>query len=122
MQIRQARYKTSHQSFANIIAIGCFFISGFVGLVYEICWIRKASLAFGATTFAVSTVIAVFFGGLAVGSYVFGRYSQKTLRPLRVYALLEVGLGVMDLLSPSAFVWADKFYGLGGIGGAKGSG
>lgn len=54
----------------------------------------------------------MFFGGLAVGSYVFGRYSQKTLRPLRVYALLEVGLGVMGLLSPAAFVWTDKFYGV----------
>ena len=112
MQIDKARTKTGHSGPANIVACACFFISGFVGLVYEVCWIRKASLAFGATTFAVSTVVAVFFGGLAVGSYVFGRYSQKTLRPLRVYALLEVGLGVMGLLSPAAFVWADKFYGL----------
>ena len=112
MQIRKARTKTGDPSLSNVVAIGCFFISGFVGLVYEICWIRKASLAFGATTFAVSTVVAVFFGGLAIGSYFFGRYSQKTLRPLKVYALLEIGLGVMGLLSPAAFVWADKFYGL----------
>lgn len=112
MQNRQAVSKTIDWSFANITATGCFFVSGFVGLVYEICWIRKASLAFGATTFAVSTVVAVFFGGLAVGSYFFGRYSQKTLRPLRVYGLLEVGLGVMGLLSPAAFIWADKLYGV----------
>ncbi len=110
MRILKLKSKPDQPQAGNIIAICCFFISGFVGLVYEICWIRKASLAFGATTFAVSTVVAVFFGGLAVGSYVFGRYSQKTLRPLRVYALLEMGLGVLGLLSPAAFFWADKVY------------
>jgi predicted membrane-bound spermidine synthase len=45
----------------NGIAIVCFFLSGFAGLVYEVSWIRKASLVFGSTTFAVSTVLAVFF-------------------------------------------------------------
>jgi spermidine synthase len=96
----------------DLIAMACFFASGFAGLAYEICWIRKASLVFGATTFAVSTVIGVFFAGLALGSYVFGRYSQRTLRPLKVYAVLEISLGGIALLNPALFYWADDFYGL----------
>jgi spermidine synthase len=88
----------------------CFFASGFAGLSYEICWIRKASVIFGSTTFAVSTVMAVFFGGLAIGSYLFGQFSRKLGRPLMAYAFLEVCLGVIALLNPEIFVWSENLY------------
>ena len=94
------------------IALSCFFLSGFSGLVYEVAWIRKASLVFGATTFAVSTVLAVFFLGLACGSYLFGRIGQRIARPLRLYALIEIGLGLLALASPHAFDLVDALYGV----------
>ncbi len=72
---------------------------------------RKASLIFGSTTFAVSTVLAVFFLGLAVGSYLFGRIAQATTHPLRIYALIELVLGGLALASPYAFDLADNLYG-----------
>ncbi len=46
-------------------AIACLFLSGAAGLIDEVCWIRKAGLVFGSTTYALSTVLAVFFLGLA---------------------------------------------------------
>jgi spermidine synthase len=95
----------------NVVAIVCFFLSGFSALVYEVCWIRKASLVFGSTTFAVSTVLAVFFLGLACGSYLFGRIGQRTSQPLKLYAVIEIGLGLLALLSPYAFELADNLYG-----------
>ena len=98
-------------SIQNTVAITCFFLSGFAGLVYEVSWMRKASLIFGSTTFAVSTVLAVFFLGLAVGSYLFGRIAQATTRPLRLYALIEFALGALALVSPYAFDLADNLYG-----------
>ena len=94
-----------------LIALICFFLSGFAGLVYEVVWIRQASLLFGSTTFALSTVLAVFFLGLACGSYLFGRYGQRTGHPLLVFALVEIGLGLSALASPYAFDLADIFYG-----------
>ena len=94
----------------SVIAIGCFFISGIAGLVYEVCWIRRASLVFGSTTFALSTVLAVFFLGLALGSYTFGRLSRRIARPLRAYALLEIGLAALALLSLPAFQLAEGLY------------
>ena len=57
---------------STVTAVACFFLSGFLALALEICWIRKASLVFGSASFALSTVLAVFFGGLAVGSYIAG--------------------------------------------------
>ena len=96
----------------DILAIVCFFLSGFTALTYEICWIRKASLVFGTTSFALSTVISVFFAGMAIGSYIFGKYSEKTSSPLKIYALCEIALGFLVILNPLLFVLSNKLYGL----------
>ncbi|RKZ16402.1 hypothetical protein DRQ50_06145 [bacterium] len=93
------------------LALLCFFLSGFAGLVYEIAWIRKASLVFGSTTLALSTVLAVFFGGLALGSWLFGRWGQRAARPIRWYAVLEYSLAATALASPLLFTWVDGLYG-----------
>jgi len=98
------------RAYHHLIACSCFFGSGFLALAYEICWIRKASLVFGAEMFALSTVLAVFFAGLALGSYAFGRYSRQTTRPLRTYAVLEIVLGGVVMLSPLGFTLADSIY------------
>lgn len=95
----------------NTLAISCFFLSGFAGLVYEIAWIRRASLVFGSTTWALSTVLAVFFAGLALGSWLFGRWGQRIQQPIRMYAVLEVALAALALLSLKAFTLIDGFYG-----------
>lgn len=68
-------------------------------MIYQICWIRRASQLFGSTTHAVSTVVAVFFLGLALGSWVFGKLATRTRRPLRIYGLVEIGVGILAMLS-----------------------
>ncbi len=88
----------------------CFFVSGFAGLVYEIAWIRRASLVFGSTTAALSTVLAVFFGGLALGAWLGGRLALRTTRPIRWYALLELGVALTALASPALFRLVDGVY------------
>ncbi len=89
----------------------CFFASGFAALTYEIAWIRKATLVFGSTSLALSTVLAVFFLGWAIGSRQFGRASTRTDRPLRLFARLEIAIGVFGLLSPWAFGAVESLYG-----------
>src|SRR5688572_21031251 len=95
----------------RVAAIICFFLSGIAGLVYEVCWIRKASLIFGSTTYALSTVLAVFFIGLAMGSWWFGRLSRKLEKPLRLYAVLEIAAGLLAFASPWLFQQVDGIYG-----------
>ena len=95
---------------ADFVAGSCFFLSGFLALTYEICWIRTASLVFGAANLALSTVLAVFFAGLALGSFIFGRYSPRTNRPLRIYGVMEIGVGLLAMLTPIAFSAADMVY------------
>ncbi|HUU26832.1 MAG TPA: fused MFS/spermidine synthase [archaeon] len=72
----------------------CFFLSGTSGLIYEIVWMRKLALVFGNTVHAVSTIVAVFMGGLALGSWLFGRAADSSNRPLRLYIYIELGIAV----------------------------
>ncbi|QOX77776.1 fused MFS/spermidine synthase [Trichlorobacter lovleyi] len=84
---------------SHTVLCALFFLSGFVGLCYEICWIRSAGLIFGATTFAVSSVVALFFTGMAMGAQYFGSRSTRYSQPLKVYAFLEIGVGTFALFS-----------------------
>lgn len=88
----------------------CFFASGTSGLVYQVVWVRELVLVFGATTFAVSTVLTAFMGGLALGSFYFGRRSESLPRPLRLYGLLEIGIGLYGLAVPFIFAALPAIY------------
>jgi spermidine synthase len=50
-----------------------FFLSGAAALIYELLWVRYLSLIFGGSHLAVTTVLAVFMGGLALGSSLIGK-------------------------------------------------
>ncbi len=75
-----------------------FFLSGAAGLVYEVTWARSLGLVFGASHLAVTTVLAVYMGGQALGSAIFGKLADRTRRPLRLYGLLELGVGLSALV------------------------
>ncbi|MBX5490077.1 MAG: fused MFS/spermidine synthase [Chloroflexi bacterium] len=77
-----------------------FFCSGISGLVYQVLWLRILSLTFGVTVFAVSTVLASFMAGLALGSYLAGRIADRLRNPLLAYGTVEVCIGVAALLVP----------------------
>ena len=89
----------------------CFTASGFAALTYEVAWIRTSALVFGSTSLALSTVLAVFFTGWALGSRIFGRISRRTSRPLAWFAALEVGLAACGVLSPWVFGWVESVFG-----------
>ncbi|HEY3174890.1 MAG TPA: fused MFS/spermidine synthase [Candidatus Polarisedimenticolia bacterium] len=74
-----------------------FFLSGASGLIYEVVWSRSLVLVFGSTTYAVSTVLAAFMGGLALGSLLVGRRGDRFGDPLKVYALMEAAIAVLAL-------------------------
>ncbi len=71
-----------------------FAISGTAALVYEITWIRPLSLVFGTTIYAVSTIVASFILGLALGSWFAGKFTDKLKDPLKLFAFIQIGIGV----------------------------
>ncbi|MBK9470819.1 MAG: fused MFS/spermidine synthase [bacterium] len=74
-----------------------FLLSGATALVYQVVWVRQQGLVFGGTHLAVSTVLAVFMGGLALGGWLIGRRADRWRRPLRAYGLLELGIALSAL-------------------------
>src|SRR2546430_6398429 len=106
--IQNSEPRCSRQAL-RLIAI-CFLLSGATGLIYEVLWARMLGLVFGATTLAVSTVLAAFMGGLALGSAVGGRWAARIRRPLRAYGWMEVGIAIYALLVPLLFRWVDTLY------------
>ncbi len=75
-----------------------FFSSGVAGLIYQLIWVRKLVLIFGNTTYATSGILTAFMAGLALGSYLFGRYADRIKSPLKLYGYLELGIGVAAML------------------------
>ena len=57
-------------------------------------------LVFGNTVFASSTVLSVFMTGLALGSWLLGKYIDRRKNPLMTYVVLEIGIGIFGLLVP----------------------
>lgn len=78
----------------------CFLFSGAAGLMYEVVWSRSFSLFIGITTYAHTAVIAAYMLGLALGSYCFGRWSDRHASPLRLYALMELTIAVYAAATP----------------------
>jgi spermidine synthase len=98
--------------FGSSIILFLFFFSGASALIYEVVWGRMLTLVFGGTAFAISTVLAAFMAGLALGSYLFGRLIDRRGNPLLVYGLLEGGIGAWALLVPSLLDLLNSGYGL----------
>ena len=86
-----------------MVALFCFFFSGVAGLIYQILWLRMIDKVVGSAPFAVATVLSVFMGGLALGSWLAGRYidrisSRSNL--LSLYGKVEFAIGIYGLLLP----------------------
>ena len=101
--------KTYSPRTLKLISI-CFILSGATGLIYEVVWARMLGLVFGATTLAISAVLAAFMGGLALGSALAARYAARIARPVRAYALIEIAVGLYALAVPLLFRGIDRVY------------
>src|SRR3989449_11684246 len=74
---------------------GLFIVSGFAGLIYESIWAQYLKLFLGHAAYAQSLVLAVFMGGMAVGAAAAGRFSERLVNPLLVYARVEALIGLL---------------------------
>lgn len=110
-RLRGAPLLTYSASSLWLMAV-CFILSGATGLIYEVLWARMLGLVFGATTFAISAVLAAFMGGLALGSALAGKLAARIRRPLRAYGVLEIGIALYALAVPLLFRWIDTIYAL----------
>jgi predicted membrane-bound spermidine synthase/tetratricopeptide (TPR) repeat protein len=93
----------------NFISL-LFFLSGITGLVYEVLWAKYLSLLLGNTAQAHTIVLATFLGGLALGNAILGPQADKVSNHLRLYGWLELGIGLLALLSPMSLQILSDIY------------
>jgi spermidine synthase len=91
--------------FASFLVL--FFISGFAALVYQVLWVRELGLLFGSTAQAAALAIAIFFAGIALGGWFWGRQAARVRSSLLWFGILEVGVAITAL---GHFVLVDAYH------------
>lgn len=97
------------QSSPRLLSI-LFFFSGISSLVFETVFARLLTYTFGNTAHAVSTVLAAFLGGLALGAFVLGRWMDRRGSSLLTYGTLELMVAAYCLFTPQIFSWLTQAY------------
>jgi spermidine synthase len=87
-----------------------FFFSGASSLIFETIFTRLLTYTFGNTAYAVSTVLAAFLGGLALGAFAIGRWVDRRGASLLTYGTLELLVGLYCLFTTSIFSLSTKAY------------
>ena len=88
-----------------MIALALLFIlSGAAGLIYESVWARYISLLVGHSAYAQVIVLVIFLGGMAAGSLIVGRWSERIRSPLLWYAIVEAVVAIIALVFHQGFV------------------
>jgi len=88
--------------------LGIFVVSGFTGLIYESIWSHYLKLFLGHAAYAQTLVLAIFMGGMALGSWLVSRYGARVRRLLWGYLLVEAVIGVLGVLFHRVFVAATE--------------
>ena len=71
--------------------------SGCAALVYEIVWFQLLQLVIGSSAVSLGVLLGTFMGGMCLGSLLLPRFVSSRQHPLRVYAWLEIAIGVIGV-------------------------
>jgi len=72
--------------------------SGCAALIYEIVWFQLIQLVIGSSAVSLGVLLSTFMGGMCLGSLLLPRFVSPNQHPLRIYALLEGGIGILGLI------------------------
>jgi len=86
-----------------------FVVSGFTGLIYESIWSHYLKLFLGHAAYAQTLVLAIFMGGMALGSWAIAYYSSRVRQLLWGYVWVEGLIGILGIFFHRAFIAATNF-------------
>src|SRR5437016_7625595 len=84
--------------------------SGCSALIYEIVWCQLLQLVIGSSAVSLGVLLGTFMGGMCLGSLALPRFVAPRHHPLRVYALIELGLGIAGLVVLFGMPIVDRLY------------
>src|SRR6516162_8757871 len=93
--------------------------SGCAALIYEVVWFQLLQLVIGSSALSLAVLLGMYMGGMCLGSLLLPRYVGAREHPLRVYAIIEAGIGICGILSLLGVPLIDRIYAVVGaaIGG-----
>ena len=94
--------------FPPLVVSILLFITGFCALVYQTVWLREFRMIFGGSTAASAAVLAIFMGGIGIGSLILGKKTDGKRNPLRFYGKLEMLIAGITIFTP-ALLWLAEF-------------
>jgi spermidine synthase len=84
--------------------------TGCSALIYEIVWLQLLQLSIGSSAVSLAVLLGTFMGGMCLGSLSLPRIISERWHPLRVYALVELGIGICGLAVLFGMPYVDRFY------------
>ncbi|MGO9915160.1 MAG: fused MFS/spermidine synthase [Isosphaeraceae bacterium] len=84
--------------------------SGCAALIYEVVWLQLLQMVIGSTAVSLGVLLGTFMGGMCAGSLLLPRLVSARRHPLRVYALLELGIGAISLAVLSGMPYVEEVY------------
>lgn len=84
-------------AFVERTMLALFVASGVAGLIYQAAWSHYLGLTLGHAAYAQALVLAIFMGGMALGSAWSSRVTPRWRRLIAAYALVEGLIGLIGL-------------------------
>ena len=75
-----------------------FIGSGCAALIYEVVWLQMMALIIGSSAISIGVLLGTYMAGMCAGSLLLSRYISPRVHPLRVYAMLEGGIGLLGVI------------------------
>ena len=94
--------------------------SGCAALIYEIVWFQLLQLVVGSSAVSLGVLLGTFMGGMCLGSLALARLVSARRHPLRVYAVLELGIGVLGIAALFVVPYVARVYVAGAEHGLAG--
>lgn len=85
------------------------FLVGFIGLGYEMLWLRVLGVVNKGTVYLFPTILLVFLIALALGGYLWGRRADRAADPFTLFWKLEIAAALTAGLSFLLFYWLLKW-------------
>jgi spermidine synthase len=118
LEVETASAPTQSSHLAPLLLL--FGASGCAALIYEIVWFQLLQLVIGSSAVSLGLLLAAYMGGLCLGSAALARVVSMRLHPLRVYALIELGIGVFGILALFGVPLVGRLYAAGSTSGLLG--
>jgi predicted membrane-bound spermidine synthase len=103
----QAAAPAVHWGYTTILISS--FLVGFIGLGFEMLWVRILHIVNKNTAYSFPAILFVFLLGLALGGYIFGRAADRSKKPILLFCKIEMTGAALAAFTMLAFWWSLQF-------------